>query len=154
MKIELKITSEQIAYLKSLDSKKKKREFLLDCLLEEITNKQIKKLKKGFSKSIDEFLNEDSILRMNNEAMGLTEQGCKLMNFGDFENDVLIKWDINKLKQAQKELENSVGILKIEECEKTDFHKYEIFSSEKLNTEQIKELRDKLIKIIRNKKAS
>jgi hypothetical protein len=43
MKIEL--TKEQIAYLKSLDSKKKKRKFLLDCLIEnvEIDNSEITK---------------------------------------------------------------------------------------------------------------
>lgn len=150
MKIELKITLEQIAYLKSLDSKKKKRKFLLDCLFEEIEYEK----PKSFTEFIDELLSTEMILKTNREAMGLTEQGCKLMNFGGFENDVLIKWDMNKLKQSQKELENSVGILKIEECEKTDLHKYEILSSEKLNSEQIKELTNSLIKIVRNKKAS
>jgi hypothetical protein len=37
MKIEL--TQEEISHLKSLDSKKKKRKFLLDCLVEEIEKK-------------------------------------------------------------------------------------------------------------------
>jgi len=36
--MKLKLNLEQIAYLKSLDSKKKKRKFLLDCLVEEIEN--------------------------------------------------------------------------------------------------------------------
>lgn len=32
--MKLNLTLEQLAYLKSLDSKKKKRKFLLDCLVE------------------------------------------------------------------------------------------------------------------------
>ena len=32
----MEITKKQIAYLKSLDSKKKKRKFLLDCLIEDV----------------------------------------------------------------------------------------------------------------------
>ncbi len=34
--MKLKLNPEQIAYLKSLDSKKKKRKFLLDCLVDNI----------------------------------------------------------------------------------------------------------------------
>jgi len=41
--MEIKLNSEQLAYLKSLDSKKKKRKFLLDCLLGEIESKNIVK---------------------------------------------------------------------------------------------------------------
>lgn len=34
--MKIKLNPEQLSYLKSLDSKKKKRKFLLDCLVEEI----------------------------------------------------------------------------------------------------------------------
>ena len=34
--MKLKLNSEQIAYLKGLDSKKKKRKFIIDCLVENI----------------------------------------------------------------------------------------------------------------------
>jgi len=42
MKSLIKLNPEQLQYLKSLDSKKKKRKFLLDCLVEEIEVKNLK----------------------------------------------------------------------------------------------------------------
>lgn len=62
MKIKIEITKKQLAYLKSLDSKKKKRKFLLDCLVEEIEVKNPKA--KAFLEHVEDFLKEESILRM------------------------------------------------------------------------------------------
>lgn len=42
--MEIKLNLEQLSYLKSLDSKKKKRKFLLDCLIEDVENFEISEL--------------------------------------------------------------------------------------------------------------
>jgi len=119
MKIKIKILEEQIAYLKSLDSKKKKRKFLLDCLVGEIEFKGIHAL-------IEEFFSTENILKTNREAMGLPTKKIKVENVVDeklkgtgYENaffkaiipigssfsDVLK--EVDKYKESQEILEKS-----------------------------------------------
>lgn len=199
MKIKIEISEEQIAYLKSLDSKKKKRKFLLDCLLGEIESKNKVKfkpiifkdgvfetkdknvadflryfcresklveeteLKEIVSKQVDELFKDGKEIPTDSckTISGLPKQPPILTGNPMTDSISIGISAIGNIREAYKAmderkeiLENSVGILKIEEYEKTNLHNYKIFSSEKLNSEQIKELRNSLIQIIRNKKAS
>jgi len=104
--MQIELSKEQLQYLKSLDSKKKKRKFLLDCFIKEIEAEP-----KSFSELIDELLSTDVILKINRQAMG---------DFGGIEKteDVLGNkyyfkpWDLLKDPDNFKsECEYQIGVL-------------------------------------------
>jgi hypothetical protein len=82
MKIEL--TKSQISYLKSLDSKKKKRKFLLDCLIENICVEETQSIKPSY------YPDKIELITHNIEQRKLSEQGSELLKF-----DMLEKEDKN-----------------------------------------------------------
>lgn len=109
MKIKIKILEEQIAYLKSLDSKKKKRKFLLDCFIEDVEiSEEIKTTKVSYLPINEfpffkvEFSNpkpnyspeEIELVKHNINQREVTEQGSELLKFDMLEEnkvDIAIK---------------------------------------------------------------
>lgn len=118
MKIEL--TKSQISYLKSLDSKKKKRKFLLDCFIENVEIGESEKIKvkpiifkdgvfETNDKEAIDFLNkcgfiksdkpnyspeEIELVKHNINQREVTEQGSELLKFDMLEEnkvDIAIK---------------------------------------------------------------
>ena len=95
MESHLTIAKEQIAYLKSLDSKKKKRKFLLDCFIENVESPRIEihfsYVQKPFF--LDEVTDkkpnyspeEIELVKHNINQREVTEQGSELLKFDKLE---------------------------------------------------------------------
>ena len=95
MKIEL--TKSQISYLKSLDSKKKKRKFLLDCLVENICVEETQSTKPNYSQE------EIDLVAHYIEQRKLSEQGSELLKFDMFEKELKLENNSNSLTDSQIE---------------------------------------------------
>jgi hypothetical protein len=78
MKIEL--TKSQISYLKSLDSKKNKRKFLLDCLVENVCVEETQSIKANYSPE------EIELVKHNINQREVSEQGSELLKFDMLED--------------------------------------------------------------------
>jgi len=103
MKIEL--TKSQISYLKSLDSKKKKRKFLLDCLVENVCVEETQSPKPNYSPE------EIELVKHNINQREVSEQGSELLKFDMLEKDV----EVDFLCEIQNYLESKSIILEINE---------------------------------------
>ena len=110
----MEITKKQLAYLKSLDSKKKKRKFLLDCLIENVEISEEVKTTKVSYLPINEFPffkvefsnpkpnyspEEIELVKHNINQREVTEQGSELLKF-----DVPKKDSVNENKKLYAEL--------------------------------------------------
>jgi hypothetical protein len=73
--MKIKLTKSQISYLKSLDSKKKKRKFLLDCLVENICVEETQSPKPNYSPE------EIELVKHNINQREVSEQGSELLKF-------------------------------------------------------------------------
>jgi len=108
MKSLIKLNPEQLAYLKSLDSKKKKRKFLLDCLIENI---EISKIEMHFSyaqKPIDESeKNEKCVLCQifPREENSIKCESCSCAIKHVIQNDPFFQKFITKPNYSTEEIE-------------------------------------------------
>lgn len=104
----MELSKEQIAYLKSLDSKKKKRKFLLDCLIENI---EISKIEMHFSyaqKPIDESeKNEKCVLCQifPREENSIKCESCSCAIKHVIQNDPFFQKFITKPNYSTEEIE-------------------------------------------------
>jgi len=130
MKSLIELTLEQLQYLKSLDSKKKKRKFLLDCLVEETEFKEEMNKQgfyavnltdgteiyrkrwdlleepekpKSFSEYIDEFISCENILKLNKNTYDSNF-------FSDIFKEIESKEILEKSKEPQPPTEFCVEI--------------------------------------------
>lgn len=135
----MELSKKQIAYLKSLDSKKKKRKFLLDCLIENIEISESKGLF-GIKNIEFHFQYEDKenrksnyspeeieLVKHNINQREVTEQGSELLKF-------------DMLEDNKKEFYLSKKQIKDSKAKKSKHYKYLFFSSKQLTKEQIDEI--------------
>ena len=133
----MELSKEQLAYLKSLDSKKKKRKFLLDCLIENVESPRIEihfsYVQKPFfldevtDKKPNYSTEEIELVKHNINQREVTEQGSELLKF-------------DMLEENKKEFYLSKKQIKDSKAKKSKHYKYLFFSSKELTKEQIDEI--------------
>ena len=133
----MELSKEQLQYLKSLDSKKKKRKFLLDCLIENVEISESKGLF-GIKNIEFHFQYEDKenrksnysteeieLVKHNINQREVTEQGSELLKFDKLEEDSF--WVTQKENERLKEKINQQNLIldEFEVQKDTDIKSYE-----------------------------
>lgn len=144
----MEITKKQIAYLKSLDSKKKKRKFLLDCLIENVEigesdySFDLINIKTGWNVLEDTKPNSEraniiptskpnyspeeiELAKHNIHQREISEQGSELLKFDKLEEDSF--WVTQKENERLKEKINQQNLIldEFEVQKDTDIKSYE-----------------------------
>lgn len=136
--MEIKLNLEQITYLKSLDSKKKKRKFLLDCLIENVEIGEsdallgIKKIALNFkyqdeqNRKSNYSPEEIELVKHNINQREVTEQGSELLKFDILEEEEFCKTqkEIERLKKKINQQNVILDQFDIQEDKDIKSHEY------------------------------